>query len=207
MVCQELCQSHTKCSHFTFVENKYPLETGEPDLQCYLWKRCISKVAFNSSIQTWHYELITKLSFKVSCSTMDCTSSVAGPTRPNMLNSCCYQFKSGLCDSPSIQTLPTMVEGQCQRRCRAEKDCRFYSSSPNACILHSSCSAERTPCQGCRSGPKRPLLDKLPGNCGDDVTTPTATTITTTGRYHTEERHKNSIFQPKSVQSEKYLMH
>ena len=44
--CQELCQSHTKCSHFTFVENKYPLENGEPDLQCYLWKRCISKVNF-----------------------------------------------------------------------------------------------------------------------------------------------------------------
>ena len=44
VVCQELCQSHTKCSHFTFVENKYPLETGEPRLQCYMWKRCISKV-------------------------------------------------------------------------------------------------------------------------------------------------------------------
>ena len=51
VVCQELCQSHTKCSHFTFVENKYPLETGEPDFQCYLWKRCISKVIFYS-IQT-----------------------------------------------------------------------------------------------------------------------------------------------------------
>ena len=46
VMCQELCQSHTKCSHFTFVENKYPLETGEPDLQCYMWKRCISKGTF-----------------------------------------------------------------------------------------------------------------------------------------------------------------
>ena len=46
VVCQELCQSFTQCSHFTFVENKYPLETGEPNLQCYLWKRCIKKVAF-----------------------------------------------------------------------------------------------------------------------------------------------------------------
>ena len=46
VVCQELCQSHTKCSHFTFMEDKYPLENGEPDLQCYLWKRCISKVTF-----------------------------------------------------------------------------------------------------------------------------------------------------------------
>ena len=44
VVCQELCQSHTGCTHFTFVENKYPLETGELRLQCYLWKRCISKV-------------------------------------------------------------------------------------------------------------------------------------------------------------------
>ena len=42
--CQELCQSHAKCNNFTFVKNHYPLETGAPDLQCYLWKRCISKV-------------------------------------------------------------------------------------------------------------------------------------------------------------------
>ena len=44
VVCQELCQSHTRCSHFSFMEDIYPLETGEPDLQCYLWKRCISRV-------------------------------------------------------------------------------------------------------------------------------------------------------------------
>ena len=52
VVCQELCQSSTQCSHFTFVENKYPLETGEPNLQCYLWKRCIKKVAFIHL--SWH---------------------------------------------------------------------------------------------------------------------------------------------------------
>ena len=46
VVCQQLCQSFSQCSHFTFVENKYPLETGEPNLQCYLWKRCNKKVAF-----------------------------------------------------------------------------------------------------------------------------------------------------------------
>ena len=44
LVCQELCQSHTRCTHFTFVEGKYPLNTGEPDFQCYLWKKCIAKV-------------------------------------------------------------------------------------------------------------------------------------------------------------------
>ena len=46
VVCQELCQSNTRCSHFTFMEADFPLETGEPDLQCYLWRRCISKVDF-----------------------------------------------------------------------------------------------------------------------------------------------------------------
>ena len=110
---------------------------------------------------------------------MDCTSSVAGPTRPNMLNSCCYQFKSGLCDSPAIQTLPPMAEKECQRRSRTEKECRFYSSSPNTCILHSSCPPQRNLCQGCRSGPKRPPLEKLPENCGDEVTTTTTATSTT----------------------------
>ena len=49
--CQELCQSHAKCNNFTFVENQYPLETGAPDLQCYLWKRCISEMNFLSSLQ------------------------------------------------------------------------------------------------------------------------------------------------------------
>ena len=110
---------------------------------------------------------------------MDCSSSVAGPARPSMPSSCCSQFQAGLCNSPAIQTLPPMLEGECQKRCRAEEDCLFYSSSPNACILHSSCSPQRTPCQGCRSGAKRPPLEKLPGNCGGDVTT-TSTTPTTT---------------------------
>ena len=44
--CQELCQSYTRCSHFTFMEANFPLDTGKPDLQCYLWKKCISKVTF-----------------------------------------------------------------------------------------------------------------------------------------------------------------
>jgi len=160
VVCQQLCQSFSQCSHFTFVENKYPLETGEPNLQCYLWKRCNKKV---------------------SCSSMDCTSSVAGPARPNMSDSSCSQFHSGVCSSPALRSLPTMEEGECQRRCRAEKDCLFYSSSPDACILHSSCPRQRNTCQGCRSGPKRPPLDKLSDNCGDDVTTPTTTAITGPG--------------------------
>ena len=43
--CQNLCQqSHAECKNFTFVENKYPLKSGEPNLQCYLWKRCIKQV-------------------------------------------------------------------------------------------------------------------------------------------------------------------
>ena len=46
VVCQQLCQSYSQCSNFTFVENKYPLDTGEPNLQCYLWKRCNKKVIF-----------------------------------------------------------------------------------------------------------------------------------------------------------------
>ena len=173
VVCQELCQSHTKCSHFTFMEDKYPLENGEPDLQCYMWKRCISKVTLYQSCQ---YSQSQNFLYQIPCSSMDCSSSVAGPVRPSMPSSCCSQFQSGVCNSPPIQTLPTMAEGECQRRCRTEKDCLFYSNSPNACILHSSCSPVRKPCQGCRSGAKRPPLDKLPSNCGDDVTTTTTTT-------------------------------
>ena len=119
---------------------------------------------------------------QIPCSSMDCSSSVAGPARPSMPSSCCSQFQPGVCDSPPIQSLPAMDEGECQRRCRTEKDCLFYSSLPNACLLHSSCSPERNPCQGCRSGPKRPPLDKLPDKCGDDVTTTTATAITTKGK-------------------------
>ena len=93
----------------------------------------------------------------------------------------------GVCDSPAIQTLPSMEEEDCQKRCRADKDCRFYSSSPKACHLHSSCPPERIPCQGawqrCSSGPNRPPLNKLPGNCKNNVTTSTTATITSTGRY------------------------
>merc|ERR1719209_1623135 len=139
--CQELCQSYTRCTHFTFMEADFPLRSGEPDLQCYLWKKCISKIP---------------------CSSMDCSSSVAGPAKPSMPSACCSKFQPGVCDSPAIQTLPPMDEGECQRRCRTEKDCLFYSTSPNACILHSSCSPERKPCRGCRSGAKRPPINKLP---------------------------------------------
>ena len=46
LVCQELCQSHLQCTHFTFMEASYPLQSGEPDFQCFLWKKCIAKVAF-----------------------------------------------------------------------------------------------------------------------------------------------------------------
>ena len=128
---------------------------------------------------------------QVSCSSMDCTSSVSGPTLPNMLDSCCSQFQSGVCNSPALRSLPAMDEGECQRRCRADKDCLFYSTSPNACNLHSSCPSQRNPCQGCRSGPKRPPLDKLPVNCGDDITTPTTTAMTSTGlRIHTKYTYR-----------------
>ena len=46
VVCQELCQSYTRCTHFSFMEASFPLQTGQPDFQCYLWKKCISKVIF-----------------------------------------------------------------------------------------------------------------------------------------------------------------
>ena len=81
VVCQELCQSNTRCSHFTFMEADFPLETGEPDLQCYLWRRCISKVDFGFPSKAH----CIRIFFQIPCSSMDCASSVAGPTRPNLL--------------------------------------------------------------------------------------------------------------------------
>ena len=104
---------------------------------------------------------------------MDCTSSVSGPSDPKMVDSCCSGFQPGLCDSPAppIQSLPPVDERECQRRCRADKDCLFYSFSPQACLLQSSCPPQRSPCPGCRSGPKRPPLDKVPESCGEDATT------------------------------------
>ena len=109
---------------------------------------------------------------------MDCVSSVVGPVQPNLLAACCSQFQQGHCDSPEIQPLPPMDEVECQKRCRAEEECIFYSSSPNACLLHSSCSSERKPCQGCRSGPRRPPLEKLPETCHHQFTTSTLATAT-----------------------------
>ena len=113
---------------------------------------------------------------QVTCSSMDCTSSVVGPTRPSMPQACCSQFQTGVCDSTAIRSLPPMEEGDCQRRCWAEKDCLFFSSSPSECLLHSLCPPQRKLCQGCRSGSKRPLLDKLPGNCGADIKNPSTET-------------------------------
>ena len=107
---------------------------------------------------------------------MDCISSVAGPVQPNMTDSCCSQFQSGVCDSPAIQSLPPMEEEECQKRCRADKECLFYSSTSKSCLLHALCP-ERKPCQGCRSGPKRPPVGKLTGNC--ELTTVTAATTST----------------------------
>ena len=102
---------------------------------------------------------------------MDCTSSVSGPSDPKMVDSCCSGFKPGICDSPPIQSLPPVDERECQRRCRADKDCLFYSFSPQSCLLQSSCPPQRSPCPGCRSGPKRPPLDKVPESCGEYATT------------------------------------
>ena len=95
VVCQELCQSYNRCTHFTFMESKYPLATGKPDLQCYLWKRCISKVKlYPKKIKgkTTPYNF----PYQISCSSMDCTSSAAGPKKPNMVDSCCSQFQTGV---------------------------------------------------------------------------------------------------------------
>ena len=91
LVCQDLCQSHLACSHFTFMEGSYPLVTGAPDLQCYLWRKCISKAGFIQLLIFSHFP------FKVPCSTMDCSSSVAGLKQPSMVDSCCSQFQSGVC--------------------------------------------------------------------------------------------------------------
>ena len=44
VTCQELCRSHTGCTFFTFMESSFPLDSNKPDLQCYLWKNCPSKV-------------------------------------------------------------------------------------------------------------------------------------------------------------------
>ena len=107
---------------------------------------------------------------------MDCKSSVSGPTNPKMIDSCCFQFQPGVCDSPPVQSLPPVDERECQRRCRAHKDCLFYSFSPQACLLQSSCPPQRSPCSGCRSGPKRPPLDKIPEDCQEDTTTTPPTT-------------------------------
>ena len=109
---------------------------------------------------------------------MDCSSSVAGPVRPSLLTACCSEFQPGLCDSPEMQSLPPMEEIECQKRCRAEEACIFYSSSPNACLLHSISPSQRKPCQGCRSGPRRPPLEKLPHTCQHQFTTSTQATTT-----------------------------
>ena len=98
------------------------------------------------------------------CSSVDCVSSIAGPVTPSMSLACCSHFQEGICDSPPIKTLPPMEEGACQRKCRGEDRCLFYSSSDTSCLLHTSCS-QRQLCQGCRSGPKRPPLDKLSPDC------------------------------------------
>ena len=128
---------------------------------------------------------------QVSCSSMDCTASVSGSTQPNLIDSCCSQFQPGVCNSPTLQSFPAMGEVECQRRCRTDKDCLFYSSSTNSCILHSSCPPERAPCLGCKSGAKRPPLDKLPNNCGNNGTTTTTTATTTSTGW--QLTHKKSL--------------
>ena len=66
-VCQELCQSYLQCSHFTFMESKYPLPTGKPDLQCYMWKRCISKVTvFMHKKITFKWTKVMTISRRIS---------------------------------------------------------------------------------------------------------------------------------------------
>ena len=115
---------------------------------------------------------------KVSCSSMDCASSVSGPSRPAMTSACCSQFQPGVCDAPPIRSLPPMNEAECQRRCWADPECRYFSSSLSACLLHFSCSPQGKPCQECRSGPKRPLLEKIDEDCSSPVTTTTATITT-----------------------------
>ena len=49
--------------------------------------------------QGWFHSTsnIFSFPFKVPCSTMDCSSSVAGPKQPSMVDSCCSQFQSGVC--------------------------------------------------------------------------------------------------------------
>ena len=111
---------------------------------------------------------------------MDCTSSVSGPREPSIVDACCRQFQEGLCASQPIQSLPLMTEAECQRLCRSEADCFFYSSSPDACHLHSTCPSQRAACTACRSGPKRPPLDKVPNECEELATTTTTTSTTTT---------------------------
>ena len=125
----------------TFMEGSYPLDSGAPDLQCYLWSRCVSSVP---------------------CSSMDCRTSVAGPARPSMPDTCCDLFIEGRCTSPELQRVTAGGEEECQKRCREEEKCFFYSYSPDSCLLHETCE-ERAECQGCRSGPKRPPKSTLPG--------------------------------------------
>ena len=106
-----------------------------------------------------HLQLVPN---QVPCSLMDCTSSVSGPSSPIISNSCSSKFKAGVCTSPPTRSLPpSLEEEECQEHCRADKGCLFYSLSPTACSLHSTCPPQRRPCPGCRSGPKRPRLNKV----------------------------------------------
>ena len=47
------------------------------------------------TITKYIYHLIQFL-FQISCSSMDCTSLAAGPKKPNMVDSCCSQFQTGV---------------------------------------------------------------------------------------------------------------
>ena len=98
---------------------------------------------------------------QLPCSLVDCTSSVFGPSSQNISNTCFSKFEAGVCTSPPTRSLPpSLEEEECQEHCRADKGCLFYSLSPTACSLHSTCPPRRRPCPGCRSGPKRPRLNK-----------------------------------------------
>lgn len=125
-----------ECSYFMFLEF-----TKGGDTDCFLLRACDTNSTSGCADQP------------------DCQMAISGPVTPSLTDSCCREFQEVQCEDQYEVGHLFEVSGElaCQRLCRHELSCSFWTLLGDECFLYSDCGTPEL-CNYCSSGSAFPDL-------------------------------------------------
>ena len=112
------CVDTPGCNYFMFLEF-----TPGGDTECFLLRACDADSTSSCADQP------------------DCQMAISGPVTPPLTDSCCQEFQEVRCEDEYEVGHSFEVSGEraCQRLCRRELSCSFWTLLGDECFLFSDC--------------------------------------------------------------------